>query len=99
MIVSPGYSRKILCLLLLLICGSTTGAAQAFYPLAPPDTSSPNATLNTFLNEMNKAVDAYKAGHKAQTLTFLHRSMRCLNLDSEAPALRPVLGLYTVLSL
>ena len=32
------------------------GAAQAVHPLAPPDTSSPRATLNTFLDEMNKAV-------------------------------------------
>jgi hypothetical protein len=57
LIVRPGYSMKVFCLLLLLICGNTTGAAQASYPLEAPDTSSPSATLNTFLNEMNKAVD------------------------------------------
>src|SRR5208283_4928847 len=60
--VRCGYSITTLSLLLLLICGTTVDGAEALHPLAPPDTSSPRGTLNTFLNEMNKAVDAYKAG-------------------------------------
>ena len=99
MVVRPGYSMKVLCLLLLLICGNTAVAAQAVHPLAPPDTSSPSATLNTFLNEMNKAVEAYKSGNRDQALAFLDRAVRCLNLDTEPPATRSVLGLYTALYL
>ena len=92
LVVRCGYSITTLCFLLLLIFGSTANAADAPHPLAPPDTSSPRATLNTFLNEMNKAVDAYKAGHRDQARAFLDRAVRCLNLDAEPPALRPVLG-------
>jgi len=99
LVVRPGYSMKVLCLLLLLICGNTAVAAQAVHPLAPPDTSSPSATLNTFLNEMNKAVEAYKSGNRDQALAFLDRAVRCLNLDTEPPATRSVLGLYTALYL
>ena len=93
------FSMTVLCLLLLLICGTTVYGAEALHPLAPPDTSSPRATLNTFLNEMNKAVDAHRAGHRDQARAFLDRAVRCLNLDAEPPALRPVLGLYAALHL
>jgi MscS family membrane protein len=99
MVVRSGYSMKVLCLLLLLICGNAADAAQAVHPLAPPDTSSPRATLSTFLDEMNKAVEAYKSGNRDQALAFLDRAVRCLNLDSEPPAIRPVLGFYTALYL
>ena len=92
-------SLTILSLLLLCVCGNSVEAAQGIHPLAPPDTSSPRATLNTFLNEMNKAVDAHKAGHRDQARAFLDRAVRCLNLDAEPPALRPVLGLYAALYL
>ncbi|MGO9570391.1 MAG: mechanosensitive ion channel family protein [Desulfomonilaceae bacterium] len=97
--VSASHSMTILCLLLLWICSNTAAAAQALHPLAPPDTSSPRATLNTFLNEMNKAVATYKAGHRDQAFDFLNGAVRCLNLDTEPPATRPVLGLYTALYL
>ena len=48
---------------------------------------------------MNKAVDAYKAGHRDQARAFLDRAVRCLNLDAEPPAIRPVLGMYAALYL
>ena len=99
LVVRSHLFMTMLCLLLLLICGYSAEAAQTLHPLAPPDTSSPRATLNTFLNEMNKAVDAYKAGHRDQARVFLDRAVRCLNLDAEPPAIRPVLGLYAALYL
>ena len=71
----------------------------SLHPLAPPDTSSPRATISTFLDEMNKAVAAYRAGHRDQARAFLDRAVRCLNLDTEPSAIRPVLGLYTALYL
>ena len=93
------FSIAIALLLTLLTCGNIAGAAQAVHPLAPPDTSSPRATLNTFLEEVNKAVAAYTAGHREQAFDFLNRGVHCLNLDNEAPATRPVLGLYSALYL
>ena len=79
--------------------GNAAGAAQPIHPLAPPDTSSPRATPNTFLNEMNKAVQAFKAGHRDQAIAFLHRAGHCLNLHEEPPAISSVLGMYTDLYL
>lgn len=89
----------ILCLLVLCICPNTAGAAENPHPLAPPDTSSPRATLNTFLSEMNQAVAAFKAGHRDQALALLERASRCLNLEKEPPAIRHVIGFYTSLYL
>lgn len=93
------YPATILCLLLLCIFGNTAGAATAIHPLAPPDTSSPRATLKTFLDNMNGAVQAYKAGRKDQALILADRAARCLNLEKEPPALRHVLGFYATLYL
>ena len=99
MFLRLSWSLTILFLLLLFVCDASVEAAQGIHPLAPPDTSSPRATLNTFLTEMNKAVDAHKAGHRDQARALLDRAVRCLNLDAEPPALRPVLGLYAALYL
>jgi MscS family membrane protein len=51
----------------LMALAPATGTAQsagdlARNPLSPPDLSSPQATLNTFLTEATAAVDAYYAG-------------------------------------
>ncbi len=97
--VCTRYSVIMLCLLLLCALTNIAEAAQAVHPLAPPDTSSPRATLSTFLDEMNKAVDAYKSGHRDQARSFLESAVRCLNLHGEPPAIRTVLGLYSSLFL
>jgi MscS family membrane protein len=97
--VRAGYFTALVCLLLLCIFGSTAAAATPTHPLAPPDTSSPRATLQTFLDNMNQAVRAYKAGHKDEALTHAKRAARCLNLKEEPPALRYVLGFYATLYL
>jgi len=93
------YFLTVLCLLLLVVCGKNAEPAEALYPLARPDTSSPRATLKSFLDEMNKAVAAYKAGQPDHFLASLNLAERCLNFDGEPQAIRPVLGLYTVLYL
>ena len=98
-VVRSSYFMAMLCVLLLWICANTAGAAQAIHPLAPPDTSSPRATLKTFLDNMNDAVSAYKAGHRRRAMAFLHRAERCLNLIADPPAIRSVLGLYSSLYL
>lgn len=74
-------------------------ATQALHPLAPPDTSSPRATLSTFLDEMNKAVSVFKNGDRNEARALLGRAGRCLNLGAEPPAIRNVLGFYAALYL
>ena len=67
--------------------------------MAPPDRSSPRATVKTFLDEMNQAVEAYKAGHKDDARAILARAGRCLNLEKEPPAIRQILGFYSAIYL
>jgi MscS family membrane protein len=93
------YSRTVTCLLLLCMFGDSAGAAQDLHPLAPPDTSSPRATLKTFLNEMNKVVHAYKAGHRDEAVAYVQRAARCLNLEKQPAALRYMMGFYSTLYL
>ena len=93
------YSLAVMCLALLWIFGNTAGAAPAVHPLAPPNTSSPRATLKTFLDTMNDAVRAYKAGRKDEAIARANRAARCLNLAKVPPALRYVLGFYATLYL
>jgi MscS family membrane protein len=69
------------------------------HPLAPPDTSSPRATLKTFLDNMNDAVKAYKEGQRDNARHLAERAARCLNLEKQPPALRYVLGFYATLYL
>lgn len=95
----PSFVITLVCLLLLWTFGSTVEAAQSVHPLAPPDTSSPRATLKTFLDNMNDAVRAYKAGDKDEAIALAQRAARCLDLEKEPPALRHVLGFYTTLYL
>jgi len=85
-------SITVLCLLVLCILGNNAGAAQVLHPLAPPDTSSPRATLNTFLDSINKAVEAYKSGNIDEAKALVAPALRCLNLEKEPPALRQALG-------
>lgn len=97
--VRPSLSMTMLCLLLPWTFGSTAEAAQAIHPLAPPDTSSPRATLKTFLANMNDAVRAYKAGGRDEAIALAKRAAWCLDLEKEPPALRYVLGFYATLYL
>ena len=88
-----------LCCTVVWVCADTSGAAQTLHPLEPPDRSSPRATLNTFLSEMNQAVASYKGGHRDEALAFLERAGRCLNLEKEPLAIRHIIGFYTALYL
>ncbi len=74
-------------------------ANEVLHPLAPPDRSSPRATVKTFLDEMNLAVGAYKAGHRKKARAFLDRATRCLNLTKEPSAIRSVIGFYAAIYL
>ncbi|MBI5248775.1 MAG: mechanosensitive ion channel family protein [Desulfomonile tiedjei] len=72
---------------------------QTAHPLAPPNTSSPRATLDTFLDSMNKAIDAYKGGDREAAKKLAQPAVQCLNLEAEPPALRHLVGLDAALYL
>jgi len=48
---------------------------------------------------MNKAVSAFKNGHRNEARAILGRAERCLNLEQQPPAIRNVLGFYAALYL
>jgi MscS family membrane protein len=99
LVVRFSYAMAMLCLLLLCFYGNTAEAAQEVHPLAPPNTSSPRATLKTFLDIMNDAVRAFKAGRREEAKALAHRAAQCLNLEKEPPALREIMALYATLYL
>ena len=90
---------SMLCVLLFGLLGNISGAAPVLHPLAPPDRSSPRATLKTFLDSTNKAVEAFKRDQKAEAKQLIIRAARCMNLEKEAPSLRYVIGLSTAIYL
>ncbi len=90
---------SILFVLLFGVFGNISGAAQVLHPLAPPDRSSPRATLKTFLDSMNKAVEAVKRGHRDEVRSLIEPAIGCLNLEKEAPYLSHVVGFSSALCL
>ena len=94
-----------LCIILLLcgpllgMFGDLAGADQSPHPLQPPDRSSSRATLKTFLDDMNMAVEAYNEGHRDQVVAHVFRAIRCLDLSEEPPAIRKPLGVHAALYL
>lgn len=84
---------------LLLVVPAFADTSQIIRPLEPPDRSSPQATLKTFLNEMNKAVDAFRAHNEQKAVAALERARQCLNLEKPPVALRDMIGIYASLFL
>jgi MscS family membrane protein len=72
---------------------------EAIHPLAPPDMSSPRATIKTFLDTTNEAVAAFKRSDKKEARALGYRATRCLNLESEPPALKDAIGILALLYL
>ncbi|MEJ2717713.1 MAG: mechanosensitive ion channel family protein [Deltaproteobacteria bacterium] len=93
------FILSLICALLFGTVCTIANAGPAVHPLAPPDTSSPRATLKTFLGNMTDAVRAYKAGRRDEASALDNRAARCLNLEKVPPALRYVMGFYTTLYL
>ncbi|MGK7917431.1 MAG: hypothetical protein AB4038_18110, partial [Prochloraceae cyanobacterium] len=72
-------------LALLLLQTSLTAAPSIKHPLAPPDTSSPQATLRSFVENVNRAHQSVQVSeYSKQAKIFFQRAQRCLNL-SEIP--------------
>jgi MscS family membrane protein len=69
-------------------------------PLAPPDTSSPRATLQSFLTALSNAYNLLIADAEEEVIFHeARRAARCLDLSEVAPEFRVDVGLETALQL
>jgi len=93
------FKLSILYVMLFGVLGIISSAAEALHPLAPPDRSSPRATLKTFLDSMNRAVEAVKRGHRDEAMGLIEPAIGCLSLEKEAPYLSHVVGFSAALCL
>jgi MscS family membrane protein len=84
---------------ILMLIPVGAGADQSLHPLAPPDTTSPKATLNSFLDEMNKAVSAHNAGERELSITYVDRAAHCLNLEKVPEGIRAYKKKYAAIYL
>ncbi len=87
--------------LLLLFCTQAAWAITDAYPLRPPDTSSPQATVKVFRDNINQAyqkslVSGYK---KPDVDVHLDRAAACLDLSHIAPNVVQDVGVETALLL
>jgi len=86
--------------LLLLLAAAAPAWAQTANPLEPVDTSSPRATLASFLGEMNEAIDLYrKGGDRAAARLEVADAVRCLDLSEVPPTIVDTVGFETALRL
>ena len=80
-------------LLLVFCCGLVLAVPQLVHgqtgtadrsPLAPPDLSSPRATIETFLTEVRSAIDTYAAGDVEQMRRHVERAYQ--TYDTQYPS-------------
>jgi MscS family membrane protein len=77
-------------LTLPLSAGASESDGPETHPLEPPDVSSPEATLNTFLAEAEAAIEASYEGNREAVGTHRDRMFQTLEVDvpSSEPELR-----------
>ena len=86
--------------LTLLSFGQMSNAFTERYPLEPPDTSSPRATMKTFMGNMNRAYQLHLVKDYTEAIyVHLDRAARCLDLSEIAPNLIEDVGLESALLL
>ncbi len=86
----------------LLACAWSAVAAEAtgIHPLAPPDRSSPRATLHSFITSADQSYRAYLGNREADEAAHaFRRAVECLDLRDVAPTLHFDVGGFTVLLL
>ena len=71
------------------------------YPLAPANTDSPQTTLKSFIEAIDKAYQLYISGHtKTKEIEYYgNRATRCLDLSKVAPSVLEDVGIESVLLL
>ncbi len=75
---------RVFVLLVVLVLWSTTALASAEHPLAPPDRSSPRATLSSFLESVDRAWELFSADDPAFGEPF-REAKECLDLSGVPP--------------
>ena len=94
-----GIGPLLLCCLLLYATASKALASNP-HPLAPPDRSSPRATLQSFIAQINAAHRAYVGNaHSSDVAQAFWRAIDCLDLSEVAPTLHFDVGGYSALLL
>ncbi len=91
----------------LCVCIEGRTAELDPFPLKPPDTSSPRETLQSFLVNVNIAIQRYRkraeyatrAEWEAAISKPVHKAIRCLDLSDVGEAFREITGVETVLFL
>jgi len=93
-------ARLLVALLLFLMLASEVSALPVF-PLEPPDTSSPRATLKNFLYYSDAFAQTIHSRDKdsREARETLERAIRCLDLSAVAPNIAHDVGLESVLRL
>ena len=88
-------------ILLLPLFGQTAKAITNPYPLKPPDTSSPRATIKVFADYMDRAYqNSLVKGYRDEAVTnLLNRAAECLDLSEIAPNVVQDVGVETALLL
>lgn len=93
-------SRCLICVLIFLASQGSMALASNIFPLEPPDTSSPRATLESFVYYSDKL---YEAAVAAEDLflqrEFLQRAERCFDLSKVPPTLMDDVSIESVLRL
>lgn len=87
--------------LLLTAFLATSVFALKMFPLEPPDTSSPRATLESFLRYSKLFYEAMRAPEEDEEIIdeALERAQRCFDLSEVAPSIREDVALESVLRL
>ena len=97
--------RRIFLAAVLVVLGSASEVrAQAddfeAYPLEPPNTSSPQDTLRSFLRYANEAIQHWRKEDSAAVVNHAgRRALRSLDLSDLPPAVRQELGVEKLLLL
>ena len=93
-------SRRLLAVCLLLVAAALQAADLDQHPLAPPDRSSPRATLRSFSEQMDAAQAAYAVRDNQDGIAqAFRRAIDCLDLSDVAPTLHFDVGGYSALLL
>ena len=93
--------KYLLSTLVLVLMSASVAMGLNIFPLEPPDTSSPRATLESFLYYSNAFTSSMRTpGEKSEaSQEALKRAMQCLDLSTIAPRTAGDIGLEAVLQL
>ncbi|TIH18007.1 mechanosensitive ion channel family protein [Marinifilum sp. JC120] len=93
--------RRFLFTLTIIMLLAQQGLASNIFPLEPPDTSSPRATLSSFIHYTDKLYEAATAAEEDVFLEreFLQRAERCFDFSKVPPTLVADVSIESVLLL